>query len=143
MSKKIQLDDFSLEELKRFKSIVTQVESKTALLEAVDKIIAQKEYEQTQSLNARFPVDWFNIDPDYIVLLHKNGIDNLAQLRAVENIHSLSGMTEMGYRQISWARDFFDMTPFEQIPESKRTMQKQAEVAVKQAQKCYKKHGNV
>ena len=96
-------------------------------------------------MNAQFSVDWFNIDQDYIDVLHANGIDNLAQLRSIkeEYLLTLKGMTYGGLEQISWARDFFDMTPIEKIKPEKRDPMTVAKVIVKHANECSKKHPNV
>jgi hypothetical protein len=96
-------------------------------------------------MNSQFLVDWFNIDQDYIGILHANGIDNLAQLRSIkeEDLWQLTGMTQGGFRQISWARDFFDMTPIEKIKPEKRDPMTVAKVIVKHANECSKKHPNV
>ena len=129
MVSKNKLSSFSIEELK----------------EVIDSVIKKKEADLTTSMNSKFPVDWFNIDQDYIELLHDNGINNLAQLRSIkeEDLWQLTGMTQGGFRQISWARDFFDMTPIEKIKPEKRDPMTVAKVIVKHANECSKKHPNV
>lgn len=121
MKKKKSLECFTLAELKVLREEVIASKTKEELLERVDSIIASRELKISESLNARFSVDWFNIDPDYISLLHNNGIDTLAQLRQIEDVRELKGITEHGYEQISWAREFFNMEPVEQLPEKKRS----------------------
>ncbi len=121
MKKKVSLDNFTLDELKLIKKEITTANSKEELLERVDYIISKKGYQMTESLNARFPVDWFNIDSCHIKLLHDNGIDTLAQLRGVEDISSLTGITEDGIEKISWAREYFNMDSVEQLPIEQRT----------------------
>lgn len=145
MVSKSKLSKFSIEELQLFREKVLQAETKEELLAVIDKTIKKKEYEQTESMNARFPVDWFNIDQDYIGILHANGITNLAQLRSIkeDDLWQLRGMTQGGFRQISWARDFFDMTPIEKIKPSKRDSMTVAKVIVKHANECSKKHLNI
>ena len=145
MVSKSKLSKFSIEELQTFREKVLQAETKEELLAVIDKTIQKKEYELTESMNARFPVDWFNIDSGYIDILHANGITNLAQLRNIkeEDLWHLEGMTQGGYRQISWARDFFDMTPIEKIKPSKRDNMTVAKVIVKHANECSKKHPNI
>lgn len=73
------LSKFSIEELKRFKEVILQVESKDSLLETVDSIIERKKEKLNHGMNSEFLVDWFNIDRANIDFLHANGIDNLAQ----------------------------------------------------------------
>jgi len=145
MVSKSKLSKFSIEELQVFREKVLQAETKEELLAVIDKTIQKKEYELTESMNARFPVDWFNIDSGYIDLLHENGITNLAQLRSIkqEDLWQLEGMTQGGFTQISWARDFFDMTPIERIKPSKRDSMTVAKVIVKHANECSKKHPNI
>lgn len=145
MSKENKLYTFTIPELKVFRQEVKSVKSKQELLMLIDETICQKEYVATQSLNARFPVDWFNIDRDYIELLHRNGIDNLQQLREIpeENLYQLTGMTKGGYSQISWARDFFDMTPLESLTPEQRTRKNIVKEIVKHANECSKKHPNI
>ena len=145
MVSKSKLSKFSIEELQTFREKVLQAETKEELLTVIDKVIETKEYALTQSMNAQFPVDWFNIDKGYIDLLHANGVENLAQLRNIkeEDLWHLSGMTQGGFSQISWARDFFDMTPIEKIKPSKRDSITVAKVIVKHANECSKKHPNI
>lgn len=140
MSGEKHLNRFTIPELKVFRLEVLSAETKEELLETIDKTIQEKEYASSKSLNARFPVDWFNIDPQYISLLHDNGIYNLHQLREIKNIRRLSGMTQGGYEQISWARDFFDMTSLEELPPEERTTENVVKVIVKHANECEKKH---
>lgn len=138
--KQSTLGGFTLEQLQTLRQEVTQVPSKEELLVVLDKTIKQKEVQLTTSLNARFSIDWMNIDQPYRQLLHDNGIENLAQLREVENIRTLSGMTEGAYEQISWARDFFDMTPIEQMhPEKREDLMEVSKVIVKHANEVSKK----
>lgn len=136
---------FSIEELKLIRDEVTNATSQEQLVETLDRTIKKKEDQLTKSMNSQFLVDWFNIDQDYIGILHANGIDNLAQLRSIkeEDLWQLTGMTQGGFRQISWARDFFDMTPIEKIKPEKRDPMTVAKVIVKHANECSKKHPNV
>ena len=145
MVSKSKLSSFSIEELQTFREKVLQATSKEELLEVIDSVIKKKEADLTTSMNSKFPVDWFNIDQDYIELLHDNGINNLAQLRSIKeaDLWKLQGMTQNGYSQISWARDFFDMTPIERIKPSKRDPMTVAKVIVKHANECSKKHPNI
>jgi hypothetical protein len=136
---------FSIEELKLIRDEVTNATSQEQLVETLDRTIKKKEDQLTKSMNSQFLVDWFNIDQDYIGILHANGIENLAQLRSIkeEDLWQLTGMTQGGFRQISWARDFFDMTPIEKIKPEKRDPMTVAKVIVKHANECSKKHPNV
>lgn len=145
MCKNNRLYKFTIPELQTFKSQVEEAKTKKDLLMLVDETIRQKEYAATKSLNARFPVDWFNIDKDCIELLHRNGIDNLQQLREIpeENLYQLTGMTQGGYSQISWARDFFDMTLLEALTPEQRTQQNVAKVIVKHTNECSKNYRNI
>ena len=134
---------FTISELKVLRDKIIEIKTKEELLEIIDRTIIEKEKASSESLNARFSVDWFNIDRAYIDLLHANGIHNVQQLREVEDIRSLRGITQVGYSQISWARDFFDMTELERIPPEKRTTERIIKKAVSHAQKCYKKHSDI
>ena len=136
---------FSIEELKLIRDEVTNATSQEQLVETIDRVLKKKEDKLTKGMNAQFSVDWFNIDQDYIDVLHANGIDNLAQLRSIkeEYLLTLKGMTYGGLEQISWARDFFDMTPIEKIKPEKRDPMTVAKVIVKHANECSKKHPNV
>ena len=136
---------FSIEELKLIRDEVTNATSQEQLVETIDRVLKKKEDKLTKGMNAQFSVDWFNIDQDYIGVLHANGIDNLAQLRSIkeEYLLTLKGMTYGGLEQISWARDFFDMTPIEKIKPEKRDPMTVAKVIVKHANECSKKHPNV
>ena len=136
---------FSIEELKLIRDEVTNATSQEQLVETIDRVLKKKEDKLTKGMNAQFSVDWFNIDQDYIGVLHANGIDNLAQLRSIkeEDLLTLKGMTYGGFEQISWARDFFDMTPIEKIKPEKRDPMTVAKVIVKHANECSKKHPNV
>ena len=140
-----KISNFSIDELKIFKREIQRASSKEELLDTIDKIIKNKENNLALSLNERFPVTQFNIDPDYISLLHNNGIYNLAQLRNIkeDDLHLLKGMTKGGFAQISWARDFFDMTPFEGIKTNELSTMTIVKMVVKQANECSKKHPNV
>ena len=141
---KNNLKYFSIEELKLIREEVVQAESKEHLVSVIDKVLKKKEDALT-GMNSRFSVDWFNIDPEYIEILHANGITNLAQLRNIkqEELWGLRGMTQGGFEQIAWARDFFDMTPIEKIKPGKRDPMTVAKVIVKHANECSKKHPNV
>ena len=141
---KNNLKYFSIEELKLIREEVVQAESKEHLVSVIDKVLKKKEDALT-GMNSRFSVDWFNIDPEYIEILHANGITNLAQLRNIkqEELWGLRGMTQGGFEQIAWARDFFDMTPIEKIKPEKRDPMTVAKVIVKHANECSKKHPNV
>ena len=141
---KNNLKYFSIEELKLIREEVVQAESKEHLVSVIDKVLKKKEDALT-GMNSRFSVDWFNIDPEYIEILHANGITNLAQLRSIkqEDLWNLKGMTQGGFAQIAWARDFFDMTPIEKIKPEKRDPMTVAKVIVKHANECSKKHPNV
>ena len=148
MSKKGRLTNFhfSLQELRIIREAVDQAETKRQLLDAIDYMIEQKEKALTEGMNACIPVTFFNIDPGYIRVLQGNGIENLAQLRDIpeEDLWRLEGMTHGGFEQISWARDFFDMTPVEQMkPKDRKDDLSVAKVIVKHANECRKKHGNV
>ena len=136
---------FSIEELKLIRHEITSSESQEQLLEVLNKVLKTKEDKLSKGMNAQFSVDWFNIDPDYIKILHANGIENLAQLRSIkqEDLWGLKGMTHGGFEQISWARDFFDMTPIEKIKPEKRDQMTVAKVIVKHANECSKKHPNI
>ena len=142
---KSKFNYFSIEELKLIRDEVTNATSQEQLVETLDRTIKKKEDQLTKSMNSQFLVDWFNIDQDYIGILHANGIDNLAQLRSIkeEDLWQLTGMTQGGFSQISWARDFFDMTPIEKIKPEKRDPMTVAKVIVKHANECSKKHPNV
>ena len=142
---KSKLHYFSIEELKVIRHEITSSESREQLLEVIDKVLKIKEDKLTKGMNAQFSVDWFNIDLDYIKILHANGITNLAQLRSIdqEDLWKLKGMTKGGFDQISWARDFFDMTPIEKIKPEKRDPMTVAKVIVKHANECRKKHPNI
>lgn len=116
MASKDNLKNFSLEQLREIREKVLSVESKEELLEIIEKVISTKEKEEeiaSTSMNARFPIDWMNIDPPYKTLLHKNGIETLAQLRDVKELWSLEGMTPNGEIQLMWAREFFNMDSLE------------------------------
>lgn len=140
-----KLSTFSIEELQTFREKVLHSSSKEELLEVLDRTIKKKEEQLTKCMNSQLLVEYFNIDQDYIEILHRNGINNLAQLRNIkeEDLWSLQGMTQGGFRQISWARDFFDMTPIERIKPAKRNSMTVAKVIVKHANECSKKHPNV
>lgn len=140
-----KLFGFSIEELKRFKEGILSVESNDELLELIDSTIKAKEKVLAMSMNSRFLVDWFNIDRANIVMLHNNGINNLAQLRELseEDMRGLTGITQSGFEQISWARDFFDMTSLENAPSYDEDSMAVAKIIVKQANKCSKKHPKV
>ena len=144
MSKKNELYTFTIPQLQTIKSQVLGVSSREELIELIEETIYQKEYAATQSLNARFPVDWVSIDRDHIEILHNNGIDNLYQLRETseEDLQQLTGMTQGGYIQISWARDFFDMSPLEGLTPEQRTKQNIVKVLVRHANECSEKHPN-
>ena len=140
-----KLFSFSIDELKYLKERILSVESKEEILELVDTVIKEKEKVLPMSMNSRFLVDWFNIDRANIVMLHNNGINNLAQLRELseEDMRGLTGITKSGFEQISWARDFFDMTPLENAPSYNEDSMAVAKIIVKQANKCSKKYPNV
>lgn len=140
-NKKLKLEDFTLDELKIVRDVITSSGSQEELFEKVDKVIKSKEEKQVTSLNANFPVSWFNIDQEYIALLYRNGIATEAQLLEVEDLSELEGITEMGKQQIAWARDFFNMEPIEKMPKKKQEDQMEvAKVIVKHAQNVSKKH---
>ena len=117
MATKVNLNNFSLKQLRQIRTKVQSVETKEELLETLEKAISKKEKEEeialTSSLNARFPIDWMNIDPTYKTLLHKNGIENLAQLRAVDDLKTIEGITPSAEIQLMWAREFFNMDAFD------------------------------
>lgn len=110
MKEKDDLCDFSIEELKIIRNKVIQLKSKNQLLNFLDSIIKDKEDDLTNNLNAKFKIEWMNIDPDDKVLLKNNGIYNLAQLRNI-SLDSINGITEGAKERISWAREFFNMEP--------------------------------
>lgn len=146
MSKKSQLSSFSLQELRVIREAVAKAETKRQLLDTIDYMVEQKEKALTEGMNACIPVTFFNIDPGYIRVLQGNGIENLAQLRDIPeaDLWKLDGMTQGGFQQISWARDFFDMTPLEKMkPTERQDSLSVAKVIVKHANECRKKHGNV
>ena len=113
MAKHSSLSRFTIEELKIIREAVDKATSRDYLVETINSIIEQKEKVETEGINACIPVSYFNIDPDYRMLLYANGIENLAQLRRIkeEDLWSLKGMTHGGFEQISWAREFFNMEP--------------------------------
>ena len=145
MKKKIGLESFSISELKCLREKIFNVESKEQAVELIDCIIKTKEDMLSQTMNERFLVDWFNIDQVNISLLHENGIDNLGQLRSMslEDLRRLGGITKSGFEQISWARDFFDMTPLKDIPSYSDDSMAVAKKIVKHAENVSKKHPNV
>lgn len=115
---------FNLEQLSQLKTQVLQAESKEEILEVIEELIEVKEKEEQEkatSLNSRFLVEWMNIDPPYIQMLHRNGIETLAQLRAIKDLWSIQGMTPNGETQISWAKEFFNMDSFEKDKEKTST----------------------
>lgn len=111
-----RLSRFNKTELKTIREAVIEATTRDELLTTIEQIIEQKEKLETEGPNACIPVSFFNIDPDYRRLLHDNGIENLAQLRSIqeEELWSLKGMTHGGFEQISWAREFFNMEPLVQ-----------------------------
>ena len=140
-NKKLKLEDFTLDELKVVREVIVSSGTQEELFERVDKIIKSKEKKLVTSLNANFPVSWFNIDQEYIALLYRNGIATEAQLLEVEDISTLEGITEMGKEQITWAREFFNMEPLDQMPKKKKEDQMEvAKVIVKHAQEVNQKH---
>ncbi len=135
------LNDFSLAQLRVIKQGIETADSKESLLAEIDVIIEQKEALREIDYNRAFTIDMMNIDPDYRELLIRNGIFCEADLLEVEDLHSLTGMTMGAYEQISWARDFFDMTPLLTMPESKKDDQLEvAKVIVKHANSISKKN---
>lgn len=145
MEKNDILRNYSITKLQQLKQYVELATSKEELISSICATIKDKEDMEAINWNTQFLVDWFNIDLNYIALLHNSGIENLAQLRSLseEEVKSLNGMTIDGYRQISWARDFFDMTPIQQIPIEKRTTEEVIKKIVKHANECYRKHGDI
>lgn len=140
-NKKLKLEDFTLDELKVVREVIVSSGTQEELFERVDKIIKSKEKKLVTSLNANFPVSWFNIDQEYIALLYRNGIATEAQLLEVEDISTLEGITEMGKQQITWAREFFNMEPLDKMPKKKQEDQMEvAKVIVKHAQEVNQKH---
>ena len=114
-----ELDVFTKEQLTSINNGIKAAQSLDELTIAIEKLLEVKELEEASkqlSLNARFPVSWMTIDQDYQQLLYDNNIYNLEQLREVSDLNTLKGMTRGGYEQISWARDFFNMSPMENIP---------------------------
>lgn len=137
------LNDFTIEQLTTFRNEVVSAKSTDNLLGTIDKILTAKEAAQT-SLNSRFSIDWMNIDMQYLQLLHKNNIETLAQLREIEDLRDISGITEHGLEQISWARDFFDMTPLENMPYNNENDQLEvAKVIVKHSKEVAKRHNKM
>ena len=120
MTKKDNLTTFSISELQVIRNEVLEKNSKEDLVIYIDSIIKEKEKAKEKSMNSQFPVDWFNIDAEYIQLLHNNNINNLEQLISLSEteIKQLPEITQGGFEQISWARKFFDMTSIEQAKES-------------------------
>ncbi len=135
MFNKNNLTKYKISELKVFREHLLEATSTEEILIAIDEMIQEKEEASSKSLNARFPIDWMNIDLDYRQLLHSNGIETEQQLLDIQDLWSLKGMTQGGYEQISWAREFFDMRPIEELPEEKRSPMNVAKVIVKQAKK--------
>lgn len=135
MVDKDTLTQFSILELKKLRTHVEIAQSREELLEALDEIIFFKEEQANKSLNSRFLVEQMNIDLEYRKLLNDNGIITEQQLLEVANLWTLKGMTHGAYEQISWAREFFDMSPVEQIPEEHRNLENITKVIVKHARK--------
>lgn len=137
------LDDFTVEQLTAFRNEIVSAKNKEKLLEAIDKVLVDKVSEQT-SLNSRFSIDWMNIDMQYLQLLHKNNIETLAQLREIEDLRDIPGITEHGLEQISWARDFFDMTPLENMTCNNENEQlAAAKIIVKHSKEVAKRHNKM
>lgn len=135
MFNKNNLTKYKVSELKVFREHLLEATSKEEILTAIDEMIQEKEEASSKSLNERFPIDWMNIDLAYRQLLHSNGIETEQQLLDTQDLWSLKGMTQGGYEQISWAREFFDMRPIEELSEEERTPMNVAKVIVKQAKK--------
>ena len=118
---KIQLSDFSLEELKAIKEEITNCENINEVVEKIDLIIAQKNDEY--DINKRFDMaifEEFNIfPPTELAILKKNGIQNLAQLHDAD-LGTFKYMTESSKEYIDWARNFyyFKITPQQQEKKS-------------------------
>lgn len=134
-----KLTSFSLNELYILRDEVLNVSSKDEITAIITKTIVEKERQMPMSLNEKIPTSYLPIDREYQDLLYLNGIDNLSQLLEVKRLKSLKGMTEGAFEQISWARDFFDMTPLDEIPMTDRTTMNVAKVIVKQANECERK----
>lgn len=142
MSKKEykSLNDFTIEQLSTIRQEIISAETKDDLLITLDSIIADKN-SKLHSLNSRFPIDWMNIDIQYLHLLHANGIENLAQLRDVEDLSAIPGITQHGLAQITWAKEFFDMSDIENMPIKTQDAQLEvAKVIVKHSKECSTKH---
>lgn len=134
MVDKETLTGFNIPTLQAFKQAILSATSTEELLISLDEIISKKKELATTSFNARFLVDWMNIDPEYRLLLHRNGIENLHQLREIENLWELEGMTRGGHEQISWARAFFDMTPVENLSPEEESLGNIAKILIKHAE---------
>lgn len=128
MAKFGNLSRFTAEELKIIRETVDKATSRDYLLQTINSVIEPKEKAETEGINACIPVSYFNIDPDYRMLLYANGIENLAQLRSIkeEALWSLNGMTHGGFEQISWAREFFNMEPVVRDEDKPKIKEKQS-----------------
>ena len=135
---KTKLNLFSLNELYTLREEVLSSTTKAELLAVITKTIIEKERQMPTTINEKIPTAYLPIDREYQDILYLNGIDNLSQLLQVKRLKSLKRMTEGAYEQISWVREFFDMTQLEEIPYQERTTMNVAKVIVKQANEVRK-----
>ncbi len=132
--------DYNIAQLIALRYRILNASSQEELIDEINSALAAKEAAK-KTLNYRFPIDWMNVDQEYKELLHRHDIENLHQLLEIDDLKRLPGITEEGIQQLSWARDFFDMTPFEGMTvnteEEKFTAVK---IIVKQAQQVSNKN---
>ena len=121
-----KITDFTMEQLLIIRSTIKSAKTIEELLGTIDNVIQDK-VASSKDMNSRFPIDWMNIDAQYLELLHNNQIETLAQLREIDDLRMIPGITKHGIEQISWARDFFDMSDLENM--SMETEADQLEVA--------------
>ena len=118
----VPMNQFSLEELKKIKQLVSQYKDVEVLKHDLDITISNRKKKKKKSLNEQFDImqmiELKILEPIEIDLLLKNHIDNLQELLEC-NLDSLKGMNQSIKESLEWKRHFYNMRNLEEKGKTK------------------------
>lgn len=116
------MNSLSLDELKKFKDVISGYDDIGELKKAVNFFIEKKEREKSTRLNVRFDMDMFIrlriFEPSELRILKANCISNLQDLIDCD-LDSLVGITPSVKEKLDWARRAYNMDSYEENSKKK------------------------
>jgi len=106
--KKLDLNNFSIEELQVIKDALTESKDLDTAIEKVNSIIEYKN--NPDNINVKLDIEMLEkyhfFPPQELEIIKANGIKNLEELHTAD-LGQFKGMTRSSREYIEWGREFF------------------------------------